>query len=260
LLRVRVLDDDYTSDDDEDDVLMQKSKQPKKLNVPYTRKGDRGTSQLFTGERRRKSDPIFEALGTVDELCTFVGVVHAELMAQKKNDYHYASLDDQLIDIMSRLFDLGSCIASPQYGDQSKETIKSRVISFDAKHVRDIEIWIDEMTELMPELTSFILPTGSRMSAHLHVCRTVCRRAERLATELIDAGKESESSMRYGTADSGVIVQYLNRLSDFFFTAARWANYCENQDEVEYKRPNLNAKQRGVVTRSLRSPPSVQKV
>ena len=241
-------DGEYTSEEED---FSQEPKQPKKLNVPYTRTGDGGTSQLFTGERRRKSDPIFEALGTVDELCTFVGVVHAELTTQENLGHHYRSLNDQLVDVMSRLFDLGSCIASPQYGDQSKETIKSRVISFDAKHVRDIEIWIDEMTEVMPELSSFILPTGGKVSAHLHVCRTVCRRAERLTTELVNTGEDSESSMRYGTADSGVIVQYLNRLSDFFFTAARYANYCENQDEVEYKRPNFNAKQRGVVTRSL---------
>ncbi|KAL7478804.1 hypothetical protein ACHAW6_004559 [Cyclotella cf. meneghiniana] len=139
-------------------------------NVPYTRKGDAGTSQLFTGERRNKDDLVFEAMGTVDELCSVVGTVYAKLVSSNK--------------------------------------------------------WIDTMTEQLPELKSFILPTGSPTSAQLHVARTVCRRAERRMVPLL---------RDHGSCDSAALA-YVNRLSDYLFTAARYVNYCEGKDEVQYRR------------------------
>mmetsp|Transcript_5851 Transcript_5851/g.7821 ORF Transcript_5851/g.7821 Transcript_5851/m.7821 type:complete len:375 (+) Transcript_5851:244-1368(+) len=220
-----------------------------KKSVPYTRKGDRGVSQLFTGERRKKSDPIFEALGTVDELCSFVGVVHAEIsLSGSRCDY--GPLEEQLLDVMSRLFDLGSCIATPQFGDQKKGTAKLRAITFDSQHVKDLELWIDQLTEEMPELRNFILPTGGRASAHLHVARTVGRRAERRVTELMDI---DDVPTRYGSMNVERIVEYLNRLSDYFFTAARWTSYCEGRDEIVYKRPNISVGQRSRVSTNLRN-------
>lgn len=209
-------------------------------NVPYTRKGDTGTSQLFTGERRSKDDVLFEALGTVDELCTVVGVVYAELNASiekhmaendtqaKNNSTLYADLPEQLLDVMSRLFDVGSHIATPQY-QQNKESTKEkkRNNEFHSHHSSLLEEWIDTMTEELPELTSFILPTGSTASAQLHVARTVCRRAERRMVPLVQPEE--------GTVDPAALA-YVNRLSDYFFTAARFVNYCEDRDEVQYRR------------------------
>mmetsp|Transcript_2311 Transcript_2311/g.2794 ORF Transcript_2311/g.2794 Transcript_2311/m.2794 type:complete len:106 (-) Transcript_2311:57-374(-) len=97
------------------------------------------------------------------------------------------------------------------------------------------------MTEKLPELGSFVLPTGGKASAQLHVARCVCRRAERRTLPLV----------REGVCDPNVL-QYLNRLSDFLFTAARWANFCEGKEEVQYRRYFRGAKQRGVVKVNLR--------
>lgn len=183
-------------------------------NVPYTRSGDKGTSALHTGERRRKDDRVFEAMGTVDELCSFVGVCHTEIE-------HEAQLQAWLIDIMSRLFDIGSLMARPPKEDQDAEP-------FDIRFVEELEEWIDIMTEELPALTSFILPTGSRASAHFHVARTVCRRAERRS---LDVNVHPNA------------LKYLNRLSDFLFTAGRYVN----DDEILYQKPCRSAKQRVVV-------------
>ena len=202
-------------------------------NVPYTRKGDTGTSQLFTGERRNKDDVLFEALGTVDELCSIVGVVYAELNTPKTNNSMattYGNLPEQLLDVMSRLFDVGSHIAkpTPQNGqsEESSTGDKSKSSGFHSHHTSLLEEWIDTMTDELPELTSFILPTGSPASAQLHVARTVCRRAERRMVPLVQDER---------TVDPDALA-YVNRLSDFFFTAARFVNYCEDRDEVQYRR------------------------
>jgi cob(I)alamin adenosyltransferase len=219
-------------------------------NVPYTRSGDYGTSQLLTGERRHKDDAVFEAMGTVDELCSVVGTAHAELLQSTE---YYGELEEWLLDIMSRLFDIGSHIAKPKKEanhDDNDDDIHTTERTFQAdgigngfvlEHINLLEDWIDEMTEELPELTSFILPTGSRLSAQLHVARCVCRRAERVAIPL----------MRGGVCDPNAL-KYLNRLSDFFFTAARWSNFCAGQNEVQYKRHIRGARQRNRIIVNLK--------
>jgi cob(I)alamin adenosyltransferase len=206
-------------------------------NVPYTRTGDSGTSQLLSGERRSKDDANFEALGSVDELCTFVGVAHAHL----NPDEDYGKLPDYLLDVMSRLFDAGSHVAKPQ--SQLNEFSNPNGVGdgFDARHIDDLEVWINEMTEELPELTSFILPTGAAAAAHLHVARTVCRRAERRCVTLV---------VDHQTCDPNAL-KYLNRLSDFLFTASRWVNYCEGEGEYLYRRDTPKSTQRQRVARSL---------
>jgi cob(I)alamin adenosyltransferase len=223
-------------------------------NVPYTRKGDSGTAQLFTGERRDKDDILFEALGTVDELCSIVGVVYAELQNassvhgettksgitaeeaskgdSKANDATYGDLPEQLLDVMSRLFDVGSLIARPKpKNEQSNKTSTDKSIGLHSSHTTLLEEWIDTMTDQLPELTSFILPTGSPASAQLHVARTVCRRAERRMVPLV----QGESTVDPAT------LAYINRLSDYFFAAARFVNYCDDRDEVQYRREKKDA-------------------
>jgi cob(I)alamin adenosyltransferase len=217
-----------------------------KKNVPYTRTGDRGTAQLLTGERRRKSDATFEALGTVDELCSYVGLCHATLMHVPDRDFD--PLPERLLEIMSRLFDIGSHVANPRHTERF--TADGVGNGFDAAHVLALEAWIDEMTEALPELSSFILPTGTPGAAQLHVARTVCRRAERTMVPLV-AGESQlnaeEPSLSDGHCDPNALA-YVNRLSDFFFTAARWVNDRGGAAEIAYRRPTRNATQRTRVT------------
>lgn len=212
-------------------------------NVPYTRTGDRGTAQLFTGERRSKDDIIFEALGTVDELCSIVGVVYAELTVSNgklragnevadddslTSAAIYGDLPEQLLDIMSRLFDVGSIIArpTPQTSNHTESTSKPGNTEFNSHHTSLLEEWIDTMTDKLPELTSFIIPTGSPASAQLHVARTVCRRAERRMVPLVQDADTLDPSA----------LAYVNRLSDYLFTAARFVNYCDDREEVQYRK------------------------
>merc|ERR1711862_11096 len=159
------------------------------------------------GERRSKDDILFEAMGTVDELCSVVGTVHAELNRLSNsgdNAHQYGELQDQLLDVMSRLFDVGSHIARP-----TLKATKTDNDTFKSYHADLLEQWIDTMTDQLPELTSFILPTGSPASAQLHLARTVCRRAERRIVPLV----QEETGSLDPTA-----LSYINRLSDFFFT------------------------------------------
>lgn len=231
-------------------------------NVPYTKKGDQGTSQLLTGEKRSKSDQAFEAMGTVDELCSVVGVAHAFLMersgteqAATTNGNHakkidYGDLPEWLVQVMSRLFDAGSHVAKPARlpdivdEDEEEDTDSTRFQAdgvgggLDFQHVEALEDWIDTMTEPLPELRNFILPTGSVTAAQFHVCRTVCRRAERQVVPLVDMG----------VCDPNVL-KYLNRLSDFLFVAARWCNYCQGTTEIEYRKAERRDKQRVVKAR-----------
>ena len=233
-----------------------------KKNVVYTRGGDTGTSQLLNGERRMKSDGVFEALGTVDELCSIVGVCYAELTAAIQSKYRDTKhvdrmkelevLQEWLLEIMSRLFDIGSHVAKPR--NQSHEFVPDGVGNgFDADHIQEMELWIDTMTEALPELTSFVLPTGSRTSAQLHVARTVCRRAERTIVPLVVATQphpttddNQDDSTRHPIA-SGCdpnALAYINRLSDFFFTAARYVNDRLGIPDIAYQRPTRGARQR----------------
>ena len=212
-------------------------------NVPYTRGGDNGTSQLSTGERRSKMDEAFEAMGTVDELCSTTGVVHAEL-TMEHSDTNYGDMPEWLLEVMSRLFDIGSHVAKPRRmacDDNDDEDAQGTVSfvpdgiggGFDERHIDELEYWIDAMTEDLPELYSFVLPTGGRAAAQLHVCRTVCRRAERTVVGLVTKNVCDPNASKY-----------LNRLSDFFFTAARWTNFKEGRTEIQYRRAQRGDKQR----------------
>jgi cob(I)alamin adenosyltransferase len=231
-------------------------------NVPYTRGGDNGTSQLLTGERLSKADDSFEAMGTVDELCSVTGVVYAELQRETSGattlvDRDCEELKEWLLDIMSRLFDIGSHLAKPRRkrrGDDSddsssEEEDEPKFVAdgigggFDRRHIQQLEDWVDIMTEDLPELRSFILPTGTPTAAQLHVARTVCRRAERSVVPLVNSGIADPNALKY-----------LNRLSDFFFAAARWVNSNQGLEEIQYRRQTRGAKQRGRVNVSLEKP------
>ena len=212
----------------------------------------------------------------MDELCSLVGLVHAhlttttttvtaraaetEVVAElNSNTNKYGELPNQLLDVMSRLFDVGSHIAKPTPPQQLQQSNDNATTSsnnnnnfsgYDFSHSTTIlEEWIDNMTNELPELLSFIIPTGSIISAQLHVARTVCRRAERCMVPLViidEAAKtqhhrsdsqdndDDDNEKNERTIDPDALA-YVNRLSDYFFTAARYVNYCDGIDEVQYR-------------------------
>lgn len=172
------------------------------LNKIYTKTGDAGETALGNGARVAKFATRVEAYGTSDELNSVLGVtrLHSE-----------DELDAQLSRIQNDLFDLGADLCTPEKeGEAEAEYPPLRMV---AEQVTRLEREIDAMNARLEPLRSFILPGGSVLSAHLHQCRTVCRRAERLVVEL--------ATVEAVNADA---VKYLNRLSDWFFVAARVAN------------------------------------
>lgn len=172
------------------------------LNKIYTRTGDKGETALGNGERVAKYDGRVEAYGTSDELNAIVGL--ARLHAADE-------MDAQLARIQNDLFDLGADLCRPDMAkDAQAEYPPLRMVS---AQVDRLESEIDAMNARLEPLRSFILPGGSALAAYLHQCRTVARRAERLSVEL--ASREDVNDQ---------VVRYLNRLSDWFFVAARIAN------------------------------------
>ncbi|XP_031712365.1 corrinoid adenosyltransferase MMAB isoform X2 [Anarrhichthys ocellatus] len=183
----------------------------------YTKTGDKGFSSTFTGERRPKEDHIFEALGSTDELSSAIGLAR-EFCLDKGHTFTY-----QLDKIQCILQDVGSNIATPRSSARESHIKKT---TFTAQPIADLENWIDKFTEELPPLTNFILPSGGKGSAALHLARTVCRRAERSVAPIV----------RTGEADPDV-AKFLNRLSDYLFTAARYAAMKDGNEETIYKRP-----------------------
>nr|WP_319391769.1 cob(I)yrinic acid a,c-diamide adenosyltransferase [uncultured Cohaesibacter sp.] len=175
-----------------------------RLNKIYTRTGDKGTTALGTGERRPKHDLRIEAYGTVDETNSIVGLARLEMTGCPE-------LDQMLTQIQNDLFDLGADLCTPDSG----EPLEYEPLRIIESQVKRLEQQIDQLNADLQPLRSFILPGGSRASAYLHYARTVSRRAERLVTALAASDNEPVTPEA---------IQYLNRLSDFFFVAARWTN------------------------------------
>lgn len=174
-----------------------------KLNKIYTRTGDDGTTGLAVGPRRPKHDLRIEAFGTVDETNAAVGLarLHAD-----------ADMDAILARIQNELFDLGADLATLDDGtDLGYEPL--RIV---ASQVERLEADIDALNARLEPLKSFVLPAGTALAAHLHMARTIARRAERLVTALAEREAVSKDAR-----------QYVNRLSDFLFVAARVANLGE---------------------------------
>ena len=174
------------------------------LNKIYTRTGDDGTTALGTGERRKKYDLRVAAYGTLDELNAAIGI--ARLHTRDEHAIHGA-----LFRIQNDLFDLGADLTTPGKG---KGPGGAR-LTVTAAQVAWLENEIDRLNADMQPLKSFILPGGFEAAGYLHLARTVCRRAERIIVELKDQAGESVTPE---------IIQYVNRLSDYLFVAARYAN------------------------------------
>jgi cob(I)alamin adenosyltransferase len=182
------------------------------LNRIYTRTGDAGETALGTGERLSKAHIRISAYGTVDETNATIGVARLHLGDMPK-------LDAMLARIQNELFDLGADLCVPDRG----EKLEFEPLRILPKQYERIETEIDELNAELSPLRSFVLPAGHAAAAQLHVCRTVCRRAERLVVELaaIEGEHVSEGA-----------VAYINRLSDFFFVASRWVNLKAGSGDV----------------------------
>jgi len=175
------------------------------LNKIYTRGGDKGTTALGSGDRRPKYDLRISAYGSVDETNSQVGIARLSTAGA------FPDIDAMLGRIQNDLFDLGADLACPDTGEE----LPYEPIRMTEKQVTRLETEIDALNKDLEPLRSFVIPGGSPAAAALHVCRTVSRRAEREMVEL--AGREDE------IVDEAAL-KFINRLSDFFFVAARWVN------------------------------------
>lgn len=182
----------------------------------YTKTGDKGTSATIAGDRRPKDDQIFEAVGATDELTSAIGL--AREFCQDAN----LELDEELVKIQCVLQDAGSNIATPKSLAAPNQL---RATEFDGSITQEMESWIDSYTSDLPPLKNFILPGGGKSSASLHLARSTCRRAERRVSPLV---RDNEIDPEVG--------RFLNRLSDYLFTVARYAAHKEGREETIYRR------------------------
>ncbi|MEN2282533.1 cob(I)yrinic acid a,c-diamide adenosyltransferase [Algoriphagus sp. SE2] len=176
----------------------------------YTKTGDQGITSLLGGKRIPKSDLRIDAYGTIDELNSFMGLLRDQEVNDKRSEL--------LKEIQDRLFTIGADLATVP----GKEKVKKPDL-----HEEDVELLeyeMDKMEALLPPLTSFILPGGNQSVSFCHVARTVCRRAERIVVELASYEPVSE-----------LVIQYLNRLSDFLFVLGRSMGKELGADEVTWK-------------------------
>ena len=183
------------------------------MSKVYTKTGDKGTTSLIGGTRVKKSDIRIESYGTVDELNSFIGLL-ATYVDEKETA-------DLLAEIQNVLFNVGCNLAM---GESFMKEIKESVVA--VALIEHVENAIDRMQAAIPELKSFVIPGGSRSASTAHVCRTVCRRAERLIIAL-DEGSEVDRNL----------MAYVNRLSDYFFVLSRYLNNIEKVDEKIWQNP-----------------------
>jgi len=218
----------------------------------YTRSGDKGMTSLVGGTRIEKWDPQIEAYGTVDELNSFIGLLISELLTDASEETDQIS--ELLLDVQSKLFSVGAFLAS----DFQKPNIQSSVTEED---IAVLEAAIDKIDGLLPKLKSFVLPGGSKAASLAHVCRSVCRRAERavLRARHCDFSPSSHcdfSSSRHCEERSNPVQTpepsasesfssnknneteiYLNRLSDLLFVIARRLCLLQNRSEFFWNNP-----------------------
>ena len=177
----------------------------------YTKTGDAGETGLFAGARVRKDDQRIEAYGTVDELNAAIGLARSERLPTE--------IEQTLERVQSELFSIGAELATPEPGKHGTAIIAD-------SHVGALEKAIDHLEAGLPPLRHFILPAGSRGGALLHLARGICRRAERRVVTLADSA-----------AISAQIIAYLNRLGDYLFVAARFANQEAKAIETKWDKP-----------------------
>lgn len=185
----------------------------------YTKTGDKGMTSLVGGQRVSKTDLRLEAYGTVDELNSQLGL----LLTEVGDASDHALLNE----VQNHLFVVGGYLAT----DQSTTQLRAQSVVTPAM-IESLEKAVDEIDSSLPKLRAFVLPGGTRGASMAHVCRTVCRRAERRILALNNQLKERDEA----ELDANVL-SYMNRLSDFLFVLARKMNIIEGQDEIIWKNP-----------------------
>lgn len=173
----------------------------------YTRTGDKGLTSLFSGERVPKDNPFIEAMGTIDEGNSALGLALSLLPKEDK----FNLTREQLEMIQHTLFDVGAALATPRTCHENRKLEKTR---FGHEAIELLEKWIDVMDAQLPVLKTFILPGGHPAGAALHLSRSMIRRAERLVIPLYEQADVTQS-----------VLIYLNRLSDYLFIASRFINH-----------------------------------
>jgi cob(I)alamin adenosyltransferase len=178
----------------------------------YTKTGDKGSTSLIGGVRVPKNHIRIESYGTVDELNSFLGMVN-DLCTDR-------GVSDDILEIQDRLFTIGSALAT----DPGKD-VKMKLPDLHDTDVTWLEQRIDTMNEVLPEMRSFILPGGHLAASTCHVARCVCRRAERIC---VGMNEHSEQVPQ-------LVIQYLNRLSDYLFVLARYIAHINNAPEHPWR-------------------------
>ena len=177
----------------------------------YTKRGDDGTTSLVSGNRVHKSDLRIDLYGDLDELNSLIGFCLSSINTLEIKTF--------LHQIQKDLFVMGSNMAC-----EEEERFKFKLPQLEEESISFIENMIDKLDEQLPSLTSFILPGGSEISSRLHLCRTYTRRLER---KLSNFDKNIEVAPEF-------YIKYLNRLSDFFFVAARYVNFLDKIEETKW--------------------------
>lgn len=179
----------------------------------YTKTGDAGQTSLVGGQRVSKCCKRLDSYGTVDELNSHIGLLIT--LCKDATDQKF------LLDVQANLFVVGGYLATD---NSQREVRPGNIVT--PEMVRDIELQIDRLQTLVPPLRLFILPGGTYAGAQAHVCRTVCRRAERDILRLAETGAEVDAQ----------VLAYINRLSDYFFALARKLNADEKVEDTVWKR------------------------
>ena len=183
----------------------------------YTKTGDKGNTSLIGGTKVPKNDIRIETYGTVDELTSWIGLINDQLKDEE--------FKTELKEIQDRLFTIGSSLAT----DAEKEP-KMKLPDLHTSDIEMLEKKIDDMTAQLPPMKSFILPGGHVAVSSIHIVRCVCRRAERLAVDM----------QQHELFIDEKIIQYLNRLSDYLFTLARYTAQKLGAEEIPWK-PRLTS-------------------
>ncbi len=188
------------------------------INRVYTRQGDRGETALAGGQRVPKDSPRIEAYGTVDELNAFAGAARVTAI-----ETGAADLAAILLRVQHELFNLGSILAT------LPEDVHPKQARVTDAEIASLEAEMDRVNAGLPPLRSFVLPGGTRLNAELHICRTVCRRAERACVTLARVEAVPPEAVRY-----------LNRLSDALFVWSRWSSQLAAAPEILWE-PNQSS-------------------
>ncbi len=182
-----------------------------KKSVVYTKTGDKGTTALIGGTRVKKHNHRLNAYGTVDELNSFTGMIRSYNI-----DAH---TEETIIAIQNELFVIGAYLAT----DSSVSDLRNK-LNCDEKKIEHLELEMDQMEANLPPLSNFVLPGGHPVVAYCHICRTICRRTERIVSELAE-----------GMEIDNWVLRYLNRLSDYFFVLSRFMTNFYQVNEIPWQ-------------------------